>query len=219
MVDVAAWFDSWYNGSLALNVLLLAVILAVVSLFIWKFYRAVSKRNLISLDLSQYNHSAHPLLNKVLAAALYLLEYIVIMPLLIFLWFAALAIVILLIVGGGASGLGVDHALLIAAGLIGAIRILAYFNGEISKDLAKLFPFMVLSLFLISPDSFDIAKIQTQLDIVPSLFSNLFSYVFVIFSIEIVLRLFYTMYEFWRSEDGKTKDAPNVEDAEETGEE
>ena len=70
-----------FNQSMALNVLLFAVILAVVSLFIWKFYRSTSKMNLIELNLSKYNQSEHPLAGKFFALILYLLEYIIIMPL------------------------------------------------------------------------------------------------------------------------------------------
>src|SRR3989344_1832016 len=78
------------NGQLALNALLLIIVLAVISLFIYKFYNSISKRNLIELNLRQYNYSSHPIASKFFAILLYLLEYMVIMPFLILLWFAGL---------------------------------------------------------------------------------------------------------------------------------
>jgi len=113
------------DGSLAVQVLIFSIVLAVVSLFIWEFYKSTSKRNLIKLNLNKYNVSDHPLTSKFLATLLYLLEYMIIMPLLILLWYAGLSIVLLLV----ASGRTVDQVLLLSAVVIGAIRILAYFKG------------------------------------------------------------------------------------------
>ena len=61
------------DGSLAVQVLIFSIVLAVVSLFIWEFYKSTSKRNLIKLNLSKYNVSEHPLTSKFLATLLYLL--------------------------------------------------------------------------------------------------------------------------------------------------
>ena len=91
--------------------------------------------------------------------------------------------------------------LLIAAALIGAIRILAYYRNEISKDIAKLFPFIALALFLLSPGVFDSDNILRKLSEIPLLLNNVVYFIIVIFAIEIVLRVFYMTYEFWRSED------------------
>ena len=195
----------FYDGTLILDVLLWSIVLAVVSLFIWKFYKAISKRNLLSLDLNKYNRSEHPLLNKFLAVLLYLLEYIIIMPLLLSLWFGILSVVMFLIAG---ESIAIPHVLLISAALIGAIRILAYFHNEIAKDLAKLFPFIALSTFLLSFGTFNFSILTERFREIPFLLStkNLLAYIFVVFVIEIVLRLFYTIYDFWRSEEEETKD-------------
>ncbi len=193
------YFSSFvFDQALAADVLAIVLSLAVVSLFIYVFYKSVSKKNLIALNLKKYNTSEHPLTNKVAAILLYTLEYIVIIPFLITLWFTGLAVVLLLI----AKERLIGDVLLITAAIIGATRILAYFHSEIAKDLAKLFPFITLSVFLLTPGEFSFEMIYQKLGAVPSLLSHILSFIVVIAVIEIVLRIFFTMYEFWRSEGG-----------------
>jgi len=194
---IADSLSSYSSSSVAVNVLLFAFILALVSFFIWKFYNSTSKRNLIELDLKKYNYSEHPISSKAFAIVLYLLEYVIIMPFLLVLWFTGLSLVLLLI----AKGRSVTDVLFVSAALIGAIRILAYYNGEISKDLAKLFPFITLSIFLLSPGAFDFSSLFSRLAVVPRLIDSIFSFVLIISLLEIVLRVFYTIFEFYKSEE------------------
>jgi len=195
--SLANYLSSFSSSSLVVNVLLFAIILAVVSFFIWKFYKSTSKRNLIELDLRKYNYSEHPVSSKAFAIVLYLLEYVIIMPFLLVLWFTGLSLVLLLI----AKERSVTDVLFISAALIGAIRILAYYKGEIAKDLAKLFPFITLSIFLLSPGAFDFSNLFSQLAVIPQLIDSIFSFVLIISLLEIVLRVFYTVFEFYKSEE------------------
>jgi hypothetical protein len=193
---VTGQFASMYDSSLAMSVLVFAVVLAVASLFIWQFYKSTAKRNLIELNLRKYNWSDHPLTSKFFAIILYFLEYIIIMPVIIILWFAALSIVLLLI----ASERSINEVLLIAASMVGAIRILAYYNSEISKDLAKLFPFIALSTFLLYQGAFDYTNLFVHFSELPVILNSVFSFVLVVVAIEIVLRFIFTIIDFWQSE-------------------
>ncbi|MBS3099308.1 hypothetical protein J4462_03790 [Candidatus Pacearchaeota archaeon] len=201
MVEVIDLISSFLGKSLTSNVLLFSVILAVISLFIWNFYKSISKRNLIKLNLSKYNTSEHPFWSKLQAIFLYLLEYIVIMPLLIILWYAALSLVLLLI----ASEVSVSGVLFVSSVLVGSIRILAYFNSEISKDVAKLFPLIALSVFLLSFETinktFNFGDFTNKIYQIPTYYGEIFSFILIVFVIEIVLRVIFTIYEFWRSEE------------------
>ena len=179
--------------------MLFVFLLSLVSLFVYKFYKSTSKKNIIELNLKKYNYSSHPVSSKIFATLLYLLEYAIIMPFLLMLWFAGLAIVLLLI----APERGADEIVFISAALVATIRVLAYFKGEISKDLAKLFPFIALSLFLLSPQVFDLGNTIAQLSAIPSVLNNLFSFILVIFLLEIFLRVIYAIFQFWKSEEEK----------------
>ena len=104
------------------------------------------------------------------------------------LWFGALALVLVLISDQAAIG----KILVMASSIVIAIRILAYHGQEISKDVAKMFPFIALSLFLLSPELFDFAKVLGQLNELPNLFPEVFSFIVVIYCVEIFFRLLFT---------------------------
>lgn len=166
-----------------------ALFIVVISLFIWQFYKSLSKRDLIELNLEQYNTSEHPFFEKFFGVVLYFLENVVIMPLIIVLWFAALSIVILVI----SPESQIEHIIFLSASLVTAVRILAYSNPELATDLAKLFPFITLSVFLISPSGIVLLDINKQLSEIPFLFADVIYFLFAIFVVEVVLRLIYSI--------------------------
>lgn len=170
-------------------VFLVGLFIVIISLFIWQFYKSLSKRDLIELNLDHYNTAEHPFFEKVFSIILYFLENIVIMPLLIVLWFVAFSVVILVI----SPESGIEHILFLSVSLVTAVRILAYTNSELAVDLAKLFPFITLSVFLISPTGLAFLDIKSKFAEIPSLFADVFYFLFAIFIIEVVLRLIYSL--------------------------
>ena len=76
---------SWMQTFVGLFLLVLLVVL--YSVFVWKFYRFIATKNLFGFNLNQYNKSEHPFFSKLIAGILYLIEYIIILPFLIFFWF------------------------------------------------------------------------------------------------------------------------------------
>jgi len=193
-----------YNGILGffpegmrsgILVFLFALLIALSAVFIWYFYKSLSKRSLIELNLSQYNTSQHPVFSKVVAVLLYLAEYLILMPVLIFVWFVALSVFILLV----AEGRAVSNILMLTGAMVAAIRILAYYEEEIAQDLAKLFPFITLSVLLLAPGALNFEEVLLRATELPSLFSHVFSFLIVIVIIEIILRLIYTGIQFANS--------------------
>jgi len=187
-------FPHWMQSSF--SVFVFAVFVSLVSIFIWYFYKSLSQKELISLNLNQYNLSEHPFFSKFFAVVLYLVEYALIMPLLIFVWFSALSFIILLISSEGT----LQGVLLLTAIMVASVRILSYVNNEISQDLAKLFPFITLSIFLLNPDGFSFEGIISKSPDLSLLIGDLFSFLIVIFSIEIILRIGSIIRTFWYSE-------------------
>src|SRR3989344_304303 len=181
----------------AINIFLLAVLIVVVSIFIWEFYKTLSKVNFINLNLRKYNRVKHPVLSKAFAVVLYLIENILLMPILILIWFAALAIFLLVI----ADEKSINQILILSTALVTAIRMLSYYNEEVSKDVAKLFPFISLSVFLLSPEQLKIENIIGNLSSIPSLFGDIISFLIFVLIIEIILRFFYSVSEIIKSED------------------
>jgi hypothetical protein len=181
------------NGLIVVNLLALTIFITVLSLLILKFYQTLSNRDLIKLNLSQYNKSGSPLLGKIGAIFLFFIEYILVMPLVIALWFGALAVFVLMVV----ESKSVFNVLLISAVLVASIRILSYHKEEISKDLAKMFPLIMLSTFLLSPKALNFDGVFSEIAQIPSLFNEVIIFLVFIFAVEIILRLFYVIMQFF----------------------
>src|SRR3989344_3019231 len=140
-------------------------------------------------------------MKKIFAVILYLIEYILIIPFFIILWSLILSVTLLLLIDSN-----VGYVVLLTAALIASIRILAYYRGEISKDLAKLFPFFTLSVFLINAKNFDMERIISQVSQIPQLLNSIYIYMLFIFIVEIFLRFTDTSSKFLRSEEAETED-------------
>ena len=167
------------------NVFIFAVLISLYAVFTWKFYRLLSKKDILSLNLSQYNNVGHPLLKKLVAISLYLIEYIIIMPALIFFWFGILALIILLL----SQSLEIGQVIIVSAAMVAAIRILAYYEEDLSKDMAKMFPFTILAIFILSPEFFSLERVANNLTLIPELFTKIMYFLVLIVAIEFLLRL------------------------------
>lgn len=176
---------------LGIKLFFFAVLIALSVYVIWLFYKALSKRNFIALNLSKYNTSEHPVARKLLAVLFYFVEYILIMPALILVWFIVFSIILLIL----ASARSIEQILMLSGALVMAIRILAYYKEEISQEIAKLFPFIALSVFLLTPGIFEISGIFNKAKEVPLLIESTLLFLLSIFIVEIVFRVGYTIYE------------------------
>ena len=165
------------------------ILIAVYSIFIWKFYKFLARKDIIKLDLEKYNTSTHPGLKKFLAILFFLLEYLIILPLLILFWFAVLSLFLLLL----AKNQEISAILLISAAVIGAVRITAYISEDLSKDLAKMLPFTLLGIFLIDPSFFSVENFIIRLIEIPTILKDILGYIVFIFGLEFILRMIYTI--------------------------
>ena len=182
---------------LLVKMLFFVAIITLSAAFIWRFYNSLSNKNIVSLNLSKYNKSQHPVFSKIIAILFYLIEYMILAPIMIFIWFAAISVVLMLV----AKERGIDEILAISIAMVGAIRILAYYRKSIAADLAKLFPLTMLAVFLLEPGSLNTTRIISHLTQIPDFFDSIISFFLVVFVIEFSLRLLYTTYEFWFSEE------------------
>ena len=174
---------------LILNIFIYTILIALYSIFVFEFYRFLARKNIITLNLSQYNTSNYPALKKFFAALFFLIEYIIILPALVFFWFAILAFLLLLL----SKGQSVAQILLVAAAVVGAIRVTSYFREDLSRDLAKMFPFTVLAIFLLGPNFLDFSSVIEKLLEVPLFLNNIVFYLIFVIAFEIFIRFIYTI--------------------------
>jgi len=169
------------------NLLLLTIIVAIYVVFIWKLHIFISTKNILRLNLNKYNKNNHPILAKIIAGFLYLLEYVIILPILIFFWFLIFAILLMFI----ASGMEPGSIILLAAITIAVLRVVAYipkYGESASAETAKVIPFTLLAIGLTEPLFFNSEEIIARISDLPQLFQGISPYIFFIVAIELILR-------------------------------
>ncbi|MBU3956038.1 hypothetical protein KJ633_06205 [bacterium] len=176
------------------GVMLLALILSIAgySIFIWYFYRFIARRDIIKLDLSKYNKRKFGLLLKLFGFFFYVIEFIIVIPLLVIFWFATFSVLLLFL----AKEQAISNILLVAVSVVGAIRVTSYFNEDLSKDLAKMIPFTLLGIAIIAPGFFDFSSTLQKIAEIPSLLNNILIYGVFIIIIEAVFRLMRSVYSW-----------------------
>ncbi len=198
---ISTSLEGFFDGlpsevGLAVRIIIWAIIIVLLSVFIWFFYKSFAKKDLISLNLQKYNTVNHPGIRKLFALFFYFIEYLIVAPLVILVWFVALAIFVLVV----AELQSIEEILLITSVLVIAIRILAYTKRSLAQELAKLFPLITLAVFLISPQISSIGKISMQISSIPLLLGSIVYFLITIVVVEVILRLMNEAVDFWQSE-------------------
>ena len=188
-----------------INLFLLVLLIFIYSLFIWKFYKFISEKNIFGLDLNKYNKAEQPFLTKLIAGGLYLVEYLIILPFLIFFWFAIFTFFLILLTE---ESIEVSTILLISAVVIAAIRMAAYYKKGLAEELAKILPFTLLALSVLNPSFFSrefVTRITSRLSEISTFFTDILGYLAFIITLEVILRFFEFLFSLFGIEEIETK--------------
>ena len=197
MVDIILMIQEWYVliynfvtpliGETYFQLFLFTFGLFFYSVFVWFFYKSLSKRDLFKLDLEKYNfyNTKHKTLRKIGGAIKYTLKYGIIFPIFIFIWFLILSLFLLIMTEEAV----VSQILLLSIVVVSTIRITSYFKEDLSNDLAKLIPFALLAISLVDTNFFEVETTIARLSEIPILWDQIFQ--FLVFSVvlEWVLRI------------------------------
>lgn len=181
--NIIALFSN--ETSLMLTLIFFTAVIVIATVFISYFCKFLAKKNFIELNLNQYNQYSNPTLVKIFAVILYIIEYIILLPIMTFFWFAVLSILILLL----ARGLEVSTILLISSALVASVRITSYVSENLSEDLAKLLPFNLMAFAITATGFFDISDLLQRIYEIPSLFSSIPYYLLFIMAVEFIMRI------------------------------
>ncbi len=147
------------------------VIYAVV---IWHFYRNLAKKEIFTKK----------------GTGGYILKYLILFPLISFIWFLIISVFLFFL----AKGLSVEGVLLASITIVSAVRVAAYYNEDLSKDLAKMIPFALLGIFIVDPSYFSYELVIQRIDTLPTLFPLVLRYLLFVYMLEIVLRTFHNLF-------------------------
>ena len=172
-----------------INLFMIVVLIFIYVIFIWKLYKFISTKDILGLNLNQYNKSEYPIFTKLIAGAFFFVEYIIILPFLIFFWYAIFALFLIFLT----DELTINSILILSAVIVASIRMTSYvpnYGEKLAADLAKLLPFTLLAVSLLSPGFFNFENILSQFNQLPEFFSQITSYLVFIVTLEIILRFF-----------------------------
>lgn len=171
-------------------VLLYTVAMVVYAVIIWHFYRNLATRDLIWLNI--YKVKKEKSTKKIVHVISYFIEYILLSPLLIFFWFIIITLFLFFL----AKSQELYNILIIAITLIATTRISAYYNEDLSKDLAKMIPFTLLGIFILDPRFFSIDLVLQRFVELPGFFDLILRFLIVIVLLEFILRILYEIKQF-----------------------
>lgn len=172
--------------------LLYVAAMVLYSVAIWHFYRFISSRDIITIDLSKYDLSPHPRLAKSLASLLYVAKFSVVFPLISFAAFSGLSVLLFFL----SRTADVQTILLTSITLVSAIRATAYYSEDLSKDIAKLIPLALLAVFALDPSFLSLELVRDRITRLPFLVPLMATYLSFIVILEVFLKMLH--YTFVR---------------------
>ena len=171
--------ESLFKGDFSslLPIFYLIILIAIYSIVIWHFYRFIARR-----DCFRINYSKH---NKLVS----FLKYSLIYPFVAFLFFIGFSLMMLFIT----RNYEIFEVLTTSFAIVTAIRISAYYNEDLSKDVAKMLPFALLGLFLVEPSYFGFGEIMDKIFLLPEFFALCIQFIIIIVFVEWILRILLTV--------------------------
>ena len=189
-MDINSLFPTELGIDDALQLLWPAVVyvfgMAAYAIFVFRFYRFLASRDMFaSWTCPSMRSRATGGCEAFFRLVLYGAEYIILFPAFAFFWFAVLTVILALLSRDRAF----SDILLIALATVGAIRVTAYYNEDLSKDLAKILPFAVLAIFLIDGYYFDTHQSLNVLNEATDHSERILYYLVFLIALEFALRL------------------------------
>ncbi len=138
-----------------------AISVAFMGVVIFNLHRSMSKRNVLGIDWSGLRTSGQPL-HLLLFGLAYLATYGLLFPFLAYVWFWLLAGMLAFLYNSKEA----QELLMVAMAVLTAVRVTAYYNEELSRDISKILPYGLLGVFLINSGQYDL---QASLDLLESM--------------------------------------------------
>lgn len=188
-MDINELFANGLNLNDAMDLLsdvgVYVVGMAVYAVFVFNFYRFLAAKDMFRVDLSRYEQSRFRFVRRALHVFFYVLKYIIIFPIFAFFWFAVLTLILAFL----SKDRSFADTLVVALATVSAVRVTAYYNEDLSRDLAKILPFAVLAVFLIDASFFAIEESLDSLREAEEYTENILYYLLFLVGLEFALRL------------------------------
>ena len=137
---------------------------------------------------------------------MYVAKYLVVFPAFAAFWFAVLTLILTFL----SRDRAITDVLLIALATVTTIRLTAYYNEDLSRDVAKILPFAVLALFLIDASFFNLRQSLEVLRDANDVRETILYYLLFLVVLEFALRLLLGIGALlFRKRKGPSKESPD----------
>jgi hypothetical protein len=167
-------FDKILGGDFSgvISLFYIALLIAIYSVVIYHFYRYIARRD--CFKPSKREHTK----------AVGFLKYFCLFPVIAVIFFIGFAMMLLFM----AKDISLDTVLSTSFAIVIAIRICSYYTEDLSRDVAKMLPFALLGIFLVSPSYFVWEDITSKVNSLPELVNVATRYILFIIIVEWILR-------------------------------
>ncbi len=176
-----------------INLLLIVLFVTIYAILIWNFYRWISKREILKLNVWIKSRTSSPGGSRFLGGVFYILENLVLLPIIIFLWYLFFTVFLVFLT----ENMPLSSILTISAIIITAIRMTAYYNEEVARELAKMLPLTLLAVALTQHGIFNFSEVIENLSQIPNYISEIWIYFIFIFVVEFVLTIFDLIFRYF----------------------
>lgn len=165
------------SGILTVQPLAMFVVgMVIYAIFIYRFYRFVAGRDVFKPPPDEY-----PLWRKFL----HVLEFVFFYPLLAFAWFMVISILLASL----SETITIGNIFLASMATIATIRVLAYYDENLAREVAKLVPLALLGVMLLDISKLSISAPITVVTTLPAVADTLFYYFLFVVLLEFSLRV------------------------------
>ena len=181
--------SDFFRGTTIWDLIAYTAGMVLYAFFVWKFYRFIARREIIPIDLERYSSEGK---RSPLRIGAYISSYMLLFPFVLFLWFFVYSFFIYFL----ARDIPTGTVLLISITVISAIRVTAYYQEDLAKDLGKLLPFALLAIFLTSPaffsdtgNFFSLDDLEERFSEIPLLSMEILKFIVFAIFVETFLRI------------------------------
>ncbi|MBI2507492.1 hypothetical protein HYV89_00905 [Candidatus Woesearchaeota archaeon] len=165
--------------------------MVIYSIFIFKFYKFIAKRDIFKLNLAEYSRSRWEDMKEGIVFLFYILEHIIIFPLLTFIWFIFFSMLLIFM----SENQSTSVLFLFSMAIVATTRIASYYSEELAREIAKTLPLTLLGIFLVVGLSyFSLESALLAVKSIPLMWKTIVYYLFFIVLLEIALRILLFIY-------------------------
>ncbi len=165
--------------------ILYAIGIFLYTYIVYKMYKIVARKNIFKLELRKYAYGKERIKNM-MKIGLYVIEHLILFPLLIIVWFLLFSGLLTLVIGDQT----ITTILLISMAVVTAARIGAYVKEEMAQEISKTIPMAILGIFILRSRSFNLDNTWSLIEQIPAHWDIIAYYLLFSAGIEIIARLF-----------------------------